>query len=270
MSSISSSLPVLGPLQAAYFWFKNRKRSRVLKSWSQEKGLQFAANGGEFSAPPNPAQSEDASQLGRHSGKAVQTFGRMIGMSKIQTAFPQFASNRLRGDWQSDKNICWGQYKGYTVVVWDTVYYDLHTGGSSADWSEGEYTSIMVLTETPIHRTMITPHSLGKRLSAFGIEEGRGTFGMSTVNFELDAFNKAYRVKGSDERWTFAIIDQAMMEWLLQQKKHTIEMAPGGVTVSTWFTLSTEQIEEQIEFIVGFLDRIPEDLKRPGSTVASH
>ena len=40
--------------------------------------------------------------------------------------------------------------------------------------------------------------------------------------------------------------------------------------MSTWFTLNTEQIEEQVEFIIGFLDRIPEDLKRPGSTVASH
>ena len=270
MSSIASSLPIRGPLQAIYFWFKNRRRARMLKSWAEEKGLQFAPDGKEFSPPANPGGSEDASQLGKHSGKAVQVFSRMIGMSKIQSAFPQFASNRLRGDWQSDKNICWGSYKGYTVVVWDTVHYDLNTGNSSVDWSEGEYTSILVLTETPIHRTMVTPNSLGKRLSAFGIEEGRGIFGMSTVNFELDAFNKAYRVKASDERWTFAIIDQAMMEWLMQQKKHTIEMAPGGVTVSTWFTLETDQIEEQIEFIVGFLDRIPEDLKRPGSTVTSH
>ena len=156
------------------------------------------------------------------------------------------------------------------MLVWDTVFYDLNSGGSSTDWSEGEYTSILVLCDTPIHRTMITPHSIGKRLSAFGIEEGRGTFGMATVNFELDAFNKAYRVKASDERWTFAIIDQAMMEWLLEQKKHTIEMAPGGVTVSTWFTLDPEQIEEQVEFIIGFLDRIPEDLKHSQGTSSGH
>ena len=268
MSSIASSLPVFGPIQAAYFWFKNRKRARLLESWAKEKGLDFASDGGGFSAPSNPARSEDASTLGRHSGKAVEVFSRMIGLSKIQASFPQFASNRLRGDWQSDKNICWGSYKGYTVVVWDTVYYDLNTGQSSVDWTEGEYTSILVLCDAPIHRTLITPHSLGKRLSAFGIEEGRGMFGMSTVQFELDAFNKAYRVKATDDRWTFAIIDQAMMEWLLSQKKHTIELAPGGVTVSTWFTLDTGQIDEQLDFIVGFLDRIPEDLKHSTHSVS--
>ena len=270
MSSIASSIPVLGPLQAVYFWFKNRRRAKTMSAWAGSKGLQFALKGSEFSPPDNPGGSEDASQLGKHSGRAIKTFGRMFGMSKIQSAFPQFASNRLRGDWQSDRNICWGSYKGYTVVVWDTVYYDITADSSNVGWTEGEYTSILVLCNTPIHRTLITPNSIGKRLSAFGIEEGRGLFGMSTINFELDSFNKAYRVKASDERWTFAIIDQAMMEWLLEQKKHTIEMAAGGVTVSTWLTLETDQIEEQIEFIVGFLDRIPEDLKRPGSSVSSH
>ena len=122
-----------------------------------------------------------------------------------------------------------GSYRGTTVIVWDTVYYDISVGGSDTDWSEGEYSSILVLTETPIHRTFITPNSLGKRLSAFGIEEGFGSFRMSNVQFELEAFNKAYKVKAKDQKWAFAIIDQEMMEWLLEQKKHTIELAPGGL-----------------------------------------
>lgn len=271
MSSLASSLPVFGPIQMIYFWFKNRRRAKAMKAWASEKGLDFSLDGGGFSPPANPHLSEDVSWIGKHSGKATQVFARIFGMSKIQSSFPQFASNRFRGDWQSDKNICCGTYKGHTVVVWDTVYYDLNTGGSASgtDWSEGEYTSVMVLSDSPIKRTLITPNSLGKRLSAFGIEEGRGTFRMSAVNFELDAFNKKYRVKASDARWTFAIIDQAMMDWLMNQKKHTIELAPGGISVSTWFMLDRNAIEDQLDFIIGFLDRFPDDLKRPESSATA-
>ena len=257
-----ANIPIIGPLQMLYFWFKNRRRAREMKAWADGMGFQFAANGGDFDAPANPGRSQDASHIGKHSSKAVGIFSRMIGMSKIQAAFPQFVSNRFRGEWQSDKNICWGSYRGTTVIVWDTVYYDISVGGSDTDWSEGEYSSVLVLTETPIHRTFITPNSLGKRLSAFGIEEGFGSFRMSNVQFELEAFNKAYKVKAKDQKWAFAIIDQEMMEWLLEQKKHTIELAPGGVAESTWFMMPTDRIEKELDFVINFLDRFPQDLKR--------
>ena len=258
---MANNIPILGPLQMLYFWFKNRSRARMMRSWAAKNGLEFSPDTSGFTAPRNPATGYDASGLGKHTTHAVNTFARLIGLSKIQATFPQFASNRLRGDWQADKNICWGTYKGFTIITWDTVYYDLTNDGSGLDWSEGEYSSIMILTDTPIHPTLITPNSLLKRLSAFGIEEGRGTFGMSTVKFELDAFNQAYRIRSKDAKWAFGIIDQEMMEWLLKQKKHTVELAPGGATVSTWFTLSPEQFEQQLDFCIQFIDRFPEDLK---------
>ncbi len=238
-----------------------------MRAWAAENGLEFSPDTTGFTPPRNPSKKHDASGIGKHSAKAVSVFTRLIGLSKIQSAFPQFASNRFRGDWQSDRNICWGSYKGHTIIAWDTVYYDLNAdSGSDIDWSEGEYSSILVLTETEIQPTLITPNSLGKRLSALGIEEGRGTFRMSTVKFELDAFNQAYRVRSTDQKWAFAIIDQAMMEWLMQHKKHTMELAPGGAAVSTWFTLSPEQFKEQFDFCIEFLDRFPEDLQAAPSS----
>ena len=212
------SFPIQGLLQMLYYKLKNRRRAKMFREWAKGLDLQFAAEPKEFVAPTNPAPEYDASHLGRHSAKAIGIFKRLIGMSKIQSSYPQFASNRLRGEWQSDKNITWGTYRGRTIVVWDTVYYDLDIDSNSTDWSEGEYTSIMILTDTPIQPTLITPNTLAKRLSAFGIEEGKGMFSMSTVEFELDDFNKAYRVKSKDKKWAFAIIDQEMMEWLLKQK----------------------------------------------------
>jgi len=98
-------------------------------------------------------------------------------------------------------------------------------------------------------------------VSSFGIEEGGGLFSTHAMKFELDEFNKAYRVKAKNEKWTYAIIDQAMIEWLLQNKNHSIEIATGGILVSTWFTLTPSQTEEQLKFCASFLEHIPEDLK---------
>jgi len=188
-----------------------------------------------------------------------------MGISKVQTSYPQFAANRFRGDWQVDKNICWGELDGHTIIVWDTLFYDLMVDGNNDDWTEGMYTSILVLTDTPLHRTIIAPNNLLKRISAFGIEEGRGTFSMTTVKFELEAFNKAYRVRGRDRKWTFDIIDQRMIDGLMANQKHTIELEPGGTMVSTWFTLAPDAIELQLKFCSQFLEHIPEDLQHGSS-----
>jgi hypothetical protein len=252
---------MIGLIQMIYFWFKNRSRAAVLKKWAAEQGLDFAVNAKTFTPPENPGKAEDMSRYGARTKRTFGMISRLLGESKIQVHFPQFMANRFRGDWQSEKNICWGTWNGMKVITWDTVYYDIRDSGNSKDWSEGEYSSVLILTDTPLHRTLITPNSLFKRVSSFGIEEGGGLFSTHAMKFELDEFNKAYRVKAKNEKWTYAIIDQAMIEWLLQNKNHSIEIATGGILVSTWFTLTPSQTEEQLKFCASFLEHIPEDLK---------
>jgi hypothetical protein len=266
LDPIMADLPIIGPLQLAYFWFKNRTRRKLISRWAASKGLNFAPDANTFDPPKISHGAEDASHVAPHSDRARRIFSRLMGISKVQASYPQFAANRFRGDWQVDKNICWGELAGHTVIVWDTLFYDIMmVDANNDDWTEGMYTSILVLTDTPLHRTLIAPNSLFKRLSAFGIEEGRGTFSMSTVKFELEAFNKAYRVRGRDRKWTVDIIDQGMIDWLMENKNHTMELAPGGAMVSTWFTLTPDAIESQLKFCGEFLKHIPEDLQHASS-----
>ena len=251
---------MFGFMQMIYFWFKNRGRASTFRKWATSKGMQFAQTSKTFSAPENTGNPEDMSKHAAHSSRASGIFSRLLGHSKMQTQYPQFMSNRFRGDWQTDKNISWGTWNGYTVVVWDTVYYDLNDSINSKDFSEGEYTSILVLTDTPLHRTLISPNSIFKRVSSLGIDFG-SVFSTHAMKFELEDFNKAYRVRAKNDKWTYAIIDQAMMEWLLENKNHNIEIATGGIIVSTWFTLTPEQVEAQLDFCTKFLKHIPADLQ---------
>ncbi|MDG2381426.1 MAG: DUF3137 domain-containing protein [Pirellulaceae bacterium] len=263
LDDILKAIPVQGLLQLVYFWLKNRKRAKRYRKWAKANGLQFALTGQSFQAPPNPA-TVDQSEL--HGEKPLSSqqrmFAKRFGRSKIQSQYGQFISNRFRGDWQSDKNICWGSWKGYTVVSWDTVFYDYVVAtGQDFDWSEGEFSSILILTDMPLHRTLITPKKLWKRLASFGIEEG-SSLTLKNVKFELDSFNKQYQVKSNDPKWAFAIIDQAMMEQLMEHGlQHGIEINSGGIMVSTWFTMEPEEVQKQLDACVDLLGNIPEDLK---------
>lgn len=263
LDDVLKAIPIQGPLQMAYFWLKNRKRAKQHRKWAKSNGMQFALTGKSFEAPANPHTSDGAELAGEKPlSSQQQKYARMFGSSKIQSQYGQFISNRFRGEWQTDKNICWGSWKGYTVITWDTVFYDFVAAtGQDLDWSEGEYSSVLILTDTPLHRTLITPKKLWKRLASFGIEEG-SSLRLKNVEFELDSFNKQYQVKSNDPKWAFAIIDQGMMEWLMQQQlQHGIEINSGGIMVSTWFTMAPKQVEEQLDACVKFLEHIPDDLK---------
>ena len=113
----------------------------------------------------------------------------------------------------------------------------------------------------PLHRTLITPKKLWKRLASFGIEEG-SSLTLKNVKFELDSFNKQYQVKSNDPKWAFAIIDQAMMEQLMEHDlQHGVEINSGGIMMSTWFTMEPEEVQKQLDACVNLLENIPEDLK---------
>ena len=52
-----------------------------------------------------------------------------------------------------------------------------------------------------------------------------------------------------------------MIDWLMENQGHTIELAAGGSMISTWFTLTPDLINQQLDFATKFLDHIPEDLQ---------
>ena len=55
-----------------------------------------------------------------------------------------------------------------------------------------------------------------------------------------------------------------MMEYLLDHKneKWHVELSPGGVLISTVYTLSPAKIEMAMDFLAGMLDNIDADLLR--------
>ena len=245
-------IPLFGPLQMIYFWFKNRKRARMLSSWASAEGAPVLEGWQELQPALQSRWRRGRLEAGQAlvaSRRRLQSVDRDVEIGSV----PAVLVESTAGDWQSDRNICWGDYKGYTVVVWDTVYYNLNSD-QGVDWDE----------EIHLHHGALRPdhasdphHAQLPREASFGVRH-RGRRWIRPLHGEVRArqLQQGLRVKARDERWAFAIIDQAMMGGC-SRKKHTLELASGGITVSTWFTLDQVGVEEQLDFIVGFLDRFP-------------
>ena len=115
LDDVLKAIPIQGPLQMAYFWLKNRKRAKQHRKWAKSNGMQFALTGKSFEAPANPHTSDEAELAGEKPlSSQQQKYARMFGSSKIQSQYGQFISNRFRGEWQTDKNICWGAVWSHT------------------------------------------------------------------------------------------------------------------------------------------------------------
>ena len=80
----------------------------------------------------------------------------------------------------------------------------------------------------------------------------------------MDAFNKSWRVSSVDHRLTSDFISQNMIEYLMDHKgeKWHIELSPGGVLISTVYTLSPAKVELAMDFLAGLLEHVDEDLLR--------
>ena len=88
---------------------------------------------------------------------------------------------------------------------------------------------------------------------------------VAKVSFELVDFNKRYRVVSKDEKLAYGFISQNMMEYLMSHKddKWHIETAPGGIIISTVYTLNPEKVEKAMDFLAGFLDHVDKYLLKP-------
>ena len=83
-------------------------------------------------------------------------------------------------------------------------------------------------------------------------------FGYHKIQFELDEFNKHFRVVSADEKLSYGFITPKMIEFLLEHKneKWHCEFSEGGILISTVFTLNADKVAKAMDFLAGFLDRL--------------
>ena len=246
-----------------YFKSKNKRRAKAFGTFATANELAFDAKltdyRGELMQMHAPSAAELKSQGKKRLSRKARHASRWFGDSSLQTRLWAFNSNRWRGDWQANCNIMEGTWKGHLITSFDTLWFEF----GDAD-SEGEYTSVFAhCPNADMPQVIITPTGLLSMLKR--ADEGQLiNAGDHKQQFESTQFNSSWRVSSVDQRKASDFISQDMMEYLLRHKdgKWHIELSPGGVLISTVYTLSPAKVELAMDFLAGLLDHIDADLLR--------
>jgi hypothetical protein len=113
-----------------------------------------------------------------------------------------------KGDGRGTENVMWGTWQGIPMTEFDYWYYEESTD-SEGRTSKSYYRFSCAVTEIAAACSSLTidRENLLTRLADH--------MGMQDIEFELEAFNKAFNVKSHDRKFANDMIDARMMQWLM-------------------------------------------------------
>jgi hypothetical protein len=147
-------------------------------------------------------------------------------------------------------NVMHGDYRGRAVRCFDYRY----TIGSGKNSHTYRLTCVMLAAPIPFPPLIVRPEGFLDHLGhALGIED---------INFESDAFNRAFYVKCQDRRFAYDVIHQGAMEYLLNHSAVFVE--GNGVAVLFHFNANMgllpipAGVKDLLDVSCGFLDLLPD------------
>ena len=143
------------------------------------------------------------------------------------------------------ENTSWGSWRGRDVVVFDYWY------ARSSDPQLDDYRYFTCAT-TPMPswpELVIAPAGWTSTLAR--------AVGMEDVRFEYERFNRAFDVRADDRRFATALVDGAMMEWLLELPPGSgFEIRDGTILCRTP-RAPDRDVTRTLETMAAFLNRVP-------------
>lgn len=250
----------LSGFQMLYFKLKNNKRAKKFKRWSDQNDFKFWPKAKDYDGEIMDLPTPDVAAAKTKGGLALSSKARMasrfFGESQIQTKLWSYCTNRFRGDWQTNANIMEGTWKDQTMTAFDTLWFQ-----PTDQPAEGEYSSVFAHSSAPLPRVIISPGGVLATIKRLD-ENQFLNLGYHKVEFELESFNKQWKVKTTDKKTAYDFISQSMMDYLMEHKgeKWHLEMGENGVLISTIYTLTPAKIEKAMDFLSGFMKHIDQDL----------
>jgi len=154
---------------------------------------------------------------------------------------PATASYQARGTWQ-----------GHQVHLFDLDR--RRRPGQRHGGIQGRFTCVVVQADLPLIPLRIRPEKAADRLAA--------ALGQNDIDFESAAFSDAYHVTSPDRKWAYDVLHPRQMEFLLQQPRCWLELGGWWCLVAIPGRLTVAEIPAAIATATGFLERIPDFVRR--------
>jgi hypothetical protein len=155
-----------------------------------------------------------------------------------------------RGDGRGIENVLWGPWQGTELRAFDYWYYEESRnaqGHTSRSYSRFDCVLLGVAARCP--RTSIDPENLFSRLA--------DALSFRDIEFESEGFNRAFNVKGSNEKFANDLIDPRMIQWLLANATDCwIELVGEEVLVARR-RLAPQELPALLALATAFIAQVP-------------
>jgi hypothetical protein len=155
-----------------------------------------------------------------------------------------------KGDGQGVENVMWGIWHDADLRVFDYWYYQESRdaqGHTSRSYHRFDCVRLAVSANCP--HTSIDPEDLFSRLA--------DALSFHDIEFESEAFNRAFTVRSTDEKFANDLIDARMIEWLLANATDCwIELVDDQILLA-YRRLAPEELPGLMALAVAFVMKVP-------------
>jgi len=192
--------------------------------------------------------------LKRKRAQEMQVAARQLGFTYMPLDVEGLIGYPFRlfmaGDGRGLENILAGAWQGLPMREFDYWYYTESTDSNGGTSKSYHYFSCALTT-------------IGAACPALTIAREQlfswmaDHLGMPDIEFELEAFNNAFNVKGPDRKFAYDFCDQRMMQWLLDAgSQFEYEVVGNQVLVYTK-RLKPTLLVPLLGTLKGFVEKVP-------------
>ena len=149
------------------------------------------------------------------------------------------------GEPSSARNVMTGSVGSRRIYAFDFS----HSTRRSKERPMWRLSAVVLRCEAPFPKTFVIPRGL-----LDGLRAGSGIEGLS---LESADFNRLYYVGSIDRHFASSVIHPQMMEFLIANPGWSLELNGPDVVVYGEALWPIEKFPAAIEFLAGFLDRVP-------------
>ena len=232
-------------------------------------GLVAAIVGAQMSRRRREALSELARRwnLSFHpehleSGSRGSFLERLLTSGAIAGPYQQFARFQ-RGTGRRAYNTMTGSIDlaGHRCTVWagDFRYQTQSGSGKNRRTVTHRFSYLLVTLPFAARTTTIRPENFLDRIGEF--------IGIDDIDFESEAFSRAFHVTGHDKRFAYDLCDPLMMEYLMETRPPAFVLKDADPSGRHWLlmgdssTWNPEVFDRHLRWVDGFLGRWPRHLQ---------
>lgn len=141
-----------------------------------------------------------------------------------------------------------GDCGGRHIILFDYTY---KTGSGK---NQSTHNHCGLIADMPIagRRLSVRPENFLDRFASF--------VGFDDINFELEEFNRAFRVNCDDKKFAYDVFHSGMMEYLLGDRSAAFEWQGRSLLISSTGHSTKEGIRRAMTLSSGIIERLPEYL----------